>query len=111
FAAFGSDLDKATQQQLTRGARLVEILKQSQYEPLPMEKQVTILYAGTKGFLDKYSIDVLAKYEAGLYPFIEDRYPAIFTELAEKQEITDDLDNQMRQALEAYDEEFKDTIK
>jgi F-type H+-transporting ATPase subunit alpha len=111
FAAFGSDLDKATQQQLTRGARLVEILKQSQYEPLSMEKQVTILYAGTKGFLDDYSIDVLAKYEAGLYPFIEDRYPAIFTELAEKQEITDDLDKQMTQALEAYEEEFKDTIK
>jgi F-type H+-transporting ATPase subunit alpha len=94
FAAFGSDLDKATQQQLTRGARLVEILK-----------------PGTKGFLDNYSIDVLAKYEAGLYPFIEDRYPAIFTELAEKQEITDDLDERMKQALEAYEEEFKDTIK
>jgi F-type H+-transporting ATPase subunit alpha len=76
-----------------------------------MEKQVTILYAGTKGFLDNYSIDVLAKYETGLYGFIEDRYPAIFTELAEKQEITDDLDKQMTQALEAYEEEFKDTIK
>jgi F-type H+-transporting ATPase subunit alpha len=111
FAAFGSDLDKSTQRQLTRGARLVEILKQPQYEPLPMEKQVAILYAGTKGFLDKYPIDVLAKYEAGLYSFIEDRYPAIFTELAEKKEITDDLDKQMSEALEAYDEEFKDTIK
>jgi F-type H+-transporting ATPase subunit alpha len=111
FAAFGSDLDKATQQQLTRGARLVEILKQPQYEPLPMEKQVTILYAGTKGFLDNYPIDVLAKYEAGLYSFIEDRYPDLFAELAEKQEITDDIDKQMTQALEAYGEEFKDTIK
>jgi F-type H+-transporting ATPase subunit alpha len=111
FAAFGSDLDKATQRQLTRGARLVEILKQPQYEPLPMEKQVTILYAGTRGFLDKYPIDVLAKYEAGLYTFIEDRYSAVFTELAEKKEITDDLDKQMSEALEAYDEEFKDTIK
>ena len=111
FAAFGSDLDKATQQQLTRGARLVEILKQPQYEPLSMEKQVTILYAGTRGFLDKYPIDVLAKYEAGLYPFIEDRYPDIFTGLAESQEVTDDLDKKMTEALEAYDEEFKDTIK
>ncbi len=69
FAAFGSDLDKATQQQLTRGARLVEILKQPQYQPLPMEKQVTILFAGTRGFLDKYPVEVLAKYEAGLYKF------------------------------------------
>jgi F-type H+-transporting ATPase subunit alpha len=111
FAAFGSDLDKATQRQLTRGARLVEILKQPQYQPLPMEKQVTILFAGTKGFLDNYPIDVLAKYEAGLYAFIEERYPAIFTELAEKQAIGEDLENQMKQALEAYDEEFKDTIK
>jgi len=111
FAAFGSDLDKATQRQLTRGARLVEILKQPQYEPLSLEKQVTILYAGTRGFLDKYPIDVLAKYETGLYSFIEDRYPGIYTGLAEKQEITDDLDKQMSEALEAYDEEFKDTIK
>jgi len=111
FAAFGSDLDKATQRQLTRGARLVEILKQPQYEPLSMEKQVTILYAGTRGYLDKYPVDVLAKYEAGLYPFIEDRYPAIFKGLAEKQTITDELDKQMGEALQAYDEEFKDTIK
>jgi F-type H+-transporting ATPase subunit alpha len=76
-----------------------------------MEKQVTILFAGAKGFLDDYPVDVLAKYEAGLYTFIEDRYPSIFTDLAEKQEISEDLENQMKQALEAYDEEFKDTIK
>ena len=111
FAAFGSDLDKATQQQLTRGTRLVEILKQSQYDPLSLEKQVTILYAGTKGFLDKYPVDVLGKYEAGLYPFIESKYPQIFSELAEKKEISDDLDKTMAKALGEYDEEFKDTIK
>jgi F-type H+-transporting ATPase subunit alpha len=111
FAAFGSDLDKATQAQLTRGARLVELLKQPQYQPLPMEKQVSILYAGTRGFLDKYPLDVLAKYEAGLYTFIEERHPQIFTELAEKKEISDDLDKTMAEALKAYDEEFKDTIK
>jgi len=111
FAAFGSDLDKATQQQLTRGARLVEILKQPQYQPLTLEKQVTILYAGTKGFLDKYPIDVLEKYEAGLYPFIESKFPQVFSELAEKQEISDDLDKTMAKALSDYDEEFKDTIK
>jgi len=111
FAAFGSDLDKATQQQLTRGARLVEILKQPQYQPLTLEKQVTILYAGTKGFLDKYPIDVLEKYEAGLYPFIDSKYPQVFSELAEKKEISDDLDKTMAKALSDYDEEFKDTIK
>ena len=111
FAAFGSDLDKATQAQLSRGERLVEILKQPQFQPLAVEKQVTILYAGTKGFLDKYPVNVLEKYEAGLYSFIEDRYAQIFTEIAEKQEISDDLDKLMTEALNAYDEEFKDTIK
>ncbi|MCK4469631.1 MAG: F0F1 ATP synthase subunit alpha, partial [Desulfobacterales bacterium] len=111
FAAFGSDLDKATQAQLTRGARLVEILKQPQYQPLSMEKQVSILYAGTRGFLDNYPLDVLAKYEAGLYTFMEERYPQIFAELAEKQEISDDLDKTMAEAFKAYGEEFKDTIK
>ncbi|HUV50239.1 MAG TPA: F0F1 ATP synthase subunit alpha [Anaerolineae bacterium] len=111
FAAFGSDLDKATQAQLTRGARLVEILKQPQYHPLPMEKQVSMLYAGTKGFLDKYPVDVMAKYEAGLYLFIEAKYPQIFKELEEKKQISVDLDKIMSEALRAYDDEFKDTIK
>ena len=111
FAAFGSDLDKATQQQLNRGTRLVEVMKQGQYQPLTMEKQVMILYAGTRGFLDKYPIDVLSKYEAGLYPFIESKYPQIFAELAEKKVISDDLDKTMAKALSGYDEEFKDTIK
>ncbi len=111
FAAFGSDLDAATQRQLTRGARLVEILKQPQYQPLSMEKQVTILYAGTKGFLDEFSVDVLGKYEAGLYTFIQDRYPQIFSELKAKEEISDDLDKVMAEAMKAYGEEFKDTIQ
>jgi F-type H+-transporting ATPase subunit alpha len=111
FAAFGSDLDAATLRQLTRGQRLVEILKQPQYQPLPMEKQVSILYAGTKGYLDKLPVDVLAKYEAGLYTFIEDRYPQIFSELKEKEEISEDLDKVMAEALKAYGEEFMDTIK
>ena len=111
FAAFGSDLDATTQKQLTRGARLVEILKQPQYKPLPMNKQVTILYAGTRGFLDDYPVDILGEYESGLYDFIESKYPQVFTELAEKLEITDDLDKVMTEALTAYDEEFKDTIK
>jgi len=111
FAAFGSDLDAATQRQLTRGQRLVEILKQPQYQPLSMAKQVTILYAGTKGYLDEYPTDVVAKYEAGLYPFIEDRFPNVFTDLEESQEITDEIGKLMDEALTAYAEEFKDTIK
>ena len=76
-----------------------------------MEKQVTILFAGTRGFLDKYPADVVTKYEGGLYPFIEDRFPKVFEGLKEKQAIDDDLEKLMREALTAYDEEFKDTIK
>ncbi len=111
FAAFGSDLDAATQKQLIRGERLVAILKQPQYKPLSMEQQVTILYAGTRGYLDDYPVDVLEKYEAGLYTFIEDRYPQLFSGLDEKQEITDDIEKVMQEALNAYAEDFKDTIK
>jgi F-type H+-transporting ATPase subunit alpha len=110
FAAFGSDLDKATQRQLTRGQRLVEILKQPQYQPLSMAQQVTILYAGTRGFLDDLPTDMVAKYEAGLYPFIQDRFPKVFETLKEKEAIDDDLDKLMTEALTAYGEEFKDTI-
>jgi len=111
FAAFGSDLDAATQKQLTRGQRLVELLKQPQYQPLSMEKQVTALFAGTRGYLDEFPTDVVAKYETGLYPFIEDRFPNVFTELADKEEITDDIEKLLDEALKAYGEEFKDTIK
>jgi len=111
FAAFGSDLDAATQAQLTRGERLVEILKQPQYQPLPLEKQIVILYAGTKGYLDKYPKDVAAKYEAGLFAFVESRFPELFDGIKEKRELTDDIEAIMKKALEAYDEEFKDTIK
>lgn len=111
FAAFGSDLDAATQKQLTRGRRLVELLKQPQYQPLSMEKQVTALFAGTRGYLDEFPTDVVAKYESGLYPFIEDRFPSVFTELADKEEITDDIEKLLDEALKAYGEEFKDTIK
>ncbi len=107
FAAFGSDLDAATQQQLTRGERLVELLKQPQFQPLPMEKQVVALYAGTKGYIDKYPRESVLKYELGLYSFIENRFPDIFTDLAEKEEITTDIEAKLKKALEAYDEEFK----
>ncbi len=111
FAAFGSDLDASTQRQLTRGERLVEILKQPQYQPLPLEKQVAIIYAGTNGYLDNLPLDVLAKYEAGLYQFIESRYPDIFKSIREERKITDELDPMMQKALNEYGDEFKDTIK
>jgi len=77
FAAFGSDLDVATQAKLTRGERLVEILKQPQFQPLPMEKQVTIIYAGANGFLDELPVETLGDYEGELYSYIESNEPTV----------------------------------
>ncbi|MBW2522272.1 MAG: F0F1 ATP synthase subunit alpha, partial [Deltaproteobacteria bacterium] len=107
FAQFGSDLDKATQQQLNRGERLVEILKQPQYQPLPMEKQVAILYAGARGFLDPVPVNMLAEYEKELYAYIEQKAPAVFDGLKEKQEIDSDLEELMKSTLSAFGETFK----
>ena len=84
FAQFGSDLDKATQQQLARGARMTELLKQGQYAPLPVERQVLILFAVTNGFTDALPIESLGRYERELYAFIDARQPAVWTELKEK---------------------------
>jgi F-type H+-transporting ATPase subunit alpha len=109
FAGFGSDLDAATQAQLTRGERLVEILKQPQYQPLPMEKQVTIIFAGTKGFLDKFPVNTLADYEKELFGYIEANEPSIFAELREKQAISSDLEEKMKKTLASFGETFKAT--
>ncbi|MDH3329627.1 MAG: F0F1 ATP synthase subunit alpha, partial [Desulfobulbaceae bacterium] len=109
FAGFGSDLDAATQAQLTRGERLVEILKQPQYKPLPMEKQVTILFAGAKGFLDELPVDTLADYERELYTYIEANEPSIFSEMKEKEEISPSLEEKMKKAMTTFGETFKAT--
>jgi F-type H+-transporting ATPase subunit alpha len=107
FAQFGSDLDKATQQQLNRGERLVEVLKQPQYQPLPMEKQVSILYAGARGFLDTIPVDMLADYEKELYNYIEQQAPAVFDGLKEKQAIDSELEELMKSTLTSFNESFK----
>jgi F-type H+-transporting ATPase subunit alpha len=107
FSQFGSDLDAATQAQLTRGARLVEILKQPQYQPLPMEKQVTILFAGTKGLLDTLPVDSLGKFEKELYAYIDQKDPALFATLKEKQAIDADLQTKMSTTIGAFVQEFK----
>jgi F-type H+-transporting ATPase subunit alpha len=107
FAGFGSDLDAATQAQLTRGERLVEILKQPQYQPLSMEKQVCILFAGTRGFLDKMPVSSLAEYEKELYAHIEQNEPAIFDELLEKKAIDSALEERMKKMLAAFGDKFK----
>src|SRR2546428_2811580 len=89
FAQFGSDLDKATQSQLPRGQRLVEILKQPQYQPLPVEKQVAIIFAGTNGYLDPISVSDIRAYEQELDRFLESRHPGLLTGVAAKKQLDD----------------------
>jgi F-type H+-transporting ATPase subunit alpha len=107
FAQFGSDLDQATQRQLARGSRLVELLKQGQYEPLPVEKQILIIFAGTNGYIDDLPLTALKKFEHELYSFVESRHPEIFADILKKRE----LDNDLRERLKKTLEEFKGTFK
>jgi F-type H+-transporting ATPase subunit alpha len=106
FAQFGSDLDKATQAQLTRGARLVEILKQPQYEPLPVEKQVALIFAGTNGYLDTIPTSEVRAFEVGLYQHIETRDPQLFKNIAEKKQLDDQLKGALTQAVKDFTATF-----
>jgi F-type H+-transporting ATPase subunit alpha len=106
FAQFGSELDPASQKQLNRGQRLTEILKQAQFRPLPVEKQVLIIYAGTSGVLDDLPVTDCRKFEAGLYPFIENAHPGILTEIREKKALSDDLKKKMDAALAEFKTRF-----
>src|SRR5437016_4349726 len=107
FAQFGSDLDKATQAQPNRGSRLVELLKQGQYEPLPVEKQILIIYAGTNGFVDEIPLTALKKYEQELYSFVESKHPDIFAEILKKRELDSELRAKINKALEEFKAGFR----
>ncbi len=106
FAQFGSELDKATQAQLNRGERMVEVLKQGQYTPLAVERQVLIIHAGTAGHLDDLPGEAVAAFEEALYAFVEGRYPTIFHEIREKKELSDALRAQMDKAIQECKVEF-----
>jgi len=106
FAQFGSDLDATTQKQLARGSRLVEILKQGQYEPLPVERQVLTIYAATNGFVDQLPESAVRKYEAELYRFVENRHADLFDEIRTKKLIDDTLKPKIDKVLN----EFKDVF-
>jgi F-type H+-transporting ATPase subunit alpha len=99
FAQFGSDLDAATKKQLDRGQRLVEVMKQGQFEPLPVEKQIAIIYAATQGHLDALPVGVIQRYERELYSFLEAKAPEVCRTLAEKREITPDVQGVLDKAL------------
>ncbi len=111
FAQFGSDLDPATQKQLARGTRLVEILKQGQYKPQPIEKQVIIIYAATNGYVDTYPVGALKKYEEELQSFMESRHAAILAEIREKKNIDADLKAKLNKALDDFKGSFSAEAK
>lgn len=106
FAQFGSDLDKATQMQLSRGSRLVEILKQPQYTPLPVEKQVLVIFAAINGFVDEYPVEALKKYESELISFVEARRPDILPGIKEKKQLDDEIKGKIKAALEEFKKVF-----
>jgi F-type H+-transporting ATPase subunit alpha len=106
FAQFASDLDAATRAQLERGKRLVELLKQGQYVPLPVEKQVVIVYAGTAGYTDKLPVESLKQYEQDLYRYIDEKQPELWTEIKTKREMTDDIKKLVDKVLKAFGKKF-----
>jgi F-type H+-transporting ATPase subunit alpha len=114
FAQFGSDLDKATQQQLARGSRMTELLKQGQYVPLPVEKQVLILFAGANGFVDALPLSALDRYERELYAFVEAKHPELLSGLGSRgtdSKAFDGLATQMRSVLAEFAKEFAATLQ
>jgi F-type H+-transporting ATPase subunit alpha len=102
FAQFGSDLDRTTRAQLDRGERLIEVLKQRQYEPVSIEKQIAILYAATRGALDRCAVDEIGGYESGLYAFLDTHHPAILARLAGGRLIDDQLASALNGALQEF---------
>lgn len=106
FAQFASDLDESSRKQLERGQRMVEVLKQPPYSPLPVENQVIIIYAGSQGYLDDIPVSAVTKFEAELYPYIEAKYPEIFEQIRNKKALDKDIEEALSKALN----EFKATF-
>jgi F-type H+/Na+-transporting ATPase subunit alpha len=107
FAQFGSDLDKATQAQLARGQRLTEILKQPQYEPMDVEKQVLVIWAAANGYTDDIAIEDIRRFETGLLKFVENSHPGLLTDIREKKSLTDEIKAGLKQLLEDFRDDWK----
>jgi F-type H+-transporting ATPase subunit alpha len=106
FSQFGSDLDKVTQNQLNRGVRLTEILKQPQFAPLPTEKQVVIIFAGTNGYLDDLKVEEIRGFEEGLYKYLDSGQSQLLKDIIEKKTLDDDLKNRIKAALKEYKQNY-----
>jgi F-type H+-transporting ATPase subunit alpha len=107
FAQFGSDLDKATQAQLARGQRLTEILKQPQYQPMDVEKQVLVIWAATNGYTDDIAVEDVRRFETGLLSFVDNSHPGLLAAIADKKILTDEIKNDLKQVLEDFKLEWK----
>jgi F-type H+-transporting ATPase subunit alpha len=106
FTQFGTELDKATAAQLTRGERMVEVLKQDQYKPLPISKQVIIIYSGTRGFLDDLPVAKIKQFEAGLFKYMDAEYPDVVLEIQSKKELSSSVMERLDFAITAFKDEF-----
>jgi len=106
FAQFGSDLDRATQMQLARGQRMVEILKQRQYVPQSVERQISVIFAGTQGVLDDLPVEQIPAFEEFLHPFMDRKYAALLADIANKKELTDDIREALTRAITEAKAEF-----
>ena len=106
FAQFASDLDEASRKQLERGQRMVELLKQPPYSPLSVEKQVVLIFAGTRGFLDDVAVSKIREFEDGIYPFIEAKYPDLFEQIRTKKALDKDLEDKLAKAIEDFKENY-----
>ncbi|TNH33211.1 F0F1 ATP synthase subunit alpha [Campylobacter helveticus] len=102
FAQFASDLDEASRKQLERGQRMVELLKQPPYSPLSVEKQVVLIFAGTRGFLDDVAVSKIREFEDGIYPFVETKYPDLFEQICTKKALDKDLEDKLAKAIEEF---------
>ncbi|EAI0690020.1 F0F1 ATP synthase subunit alpha [Campylobacter coli] len=102
FAQFASDLDEASRKQLERGQRMVELLKQSPYSPLSVEKQVILIFAGTKGYLDDVAVSQIREFEDGIYPFIEAKYPDLFEQIRSKKALDAELEEKLAKAINEF---------
>lgn len=107
FVKFGSDLDKTTQAQITRGQRLVEILKQDQYEPMPVAKQVAIIYAGTQGMLDQIPVKIVRRFEKEYLEYLDSKYKKILDKIEQDKELTDELKDTLKKSAEEFIKIFK----
>jgi len=107
FAQFGSDLDKATLRQLNKGRRLVEVLKQPQYQPMPAEKEVAILFAGANGYLDKWPESSISDYEKQMLEFMDSKHPEVLRDIKETGDISEDTDGKLRKALDEFADMFQ----